>query len=117
MADQRNLNSKASITDITTEVENDQQENVMKLAQVHEMLAKMIHSTLHKDLQLSQKSTRWVTKMLYEGMKKGKSESVWGNHSDDRCNFMTMLYNILTIGESARVKNELAGLTHTQEIS
>jgi hypothetical protein len=48
----------------------------MKLTQAHEMLAKMIHSALHKDLQLPQKLTRWVMKMLYEEMKKGKSESV-----------------------------------------
>ncbi len=30
---------------------------------------------------------------------------------------MTLLDNILTIGDSARVKKELAGLTLTQEIS
>jgi hypothetical protein len=40
--------------------------SVMKLAQADEMLAKMIHSSLHKDLELSQKTTRWVTKMLCE---------------------------------------------------
>jgi hypothetical protein len=42
----------------------------MKLAQAHKMLAKMIPGALHKDLQLSQKSTLWVTKMLYEEMNK-----------------------------------------------
>jgi hypothetical protein len=47
-------------------------ERVSWLAQAHKMLAKIIHSYL----QLSEKSTRWVTKMLYEEMKKGKSESV-----------------------------------------
>jgi hypothetical protein len=76
VADPRNLAAKASITNTTAEVENDQQESVMKLVQDHEMLIKMIHSALHKDLQFSQKSTRWVTKMLYELMKKRKSESV-----------------------------------------
>jgi hypothetical protein len=76
VADPRNLNAKASITDITAEVKNDQQESVMKLTQAHEMFTKIIHSALHKDLQLSQKSTRWVTKMLYEDLKKGKGESV-----------------------------------------
>jgi hypothetical protein len=53
VADQRNLNAKDSITDITAVVENDRQENVMKLTQAHEMSANMIHGTLHKDLQLS----------------------------------------------------------------
>jgi hypothetical protein len=115
VANPRNLSAKASITDITAEVENDQQESVMKLAQAHEMLAKIIHSALHKDLQLLEKSTRWVTKMLYEEMKKGKSESVCGDQGDDRSNFLKILYSILTIGETARVKNELAGLTLTQE--
>ncbi len=70
MADQRNLNVKTSIADITAEVENDWQESDMKLAQAHEMLAKMIPVALHKDLQLSQKLTLWVTKMLYEEMNK-----------------------------------------------
>jgi hypothetical protein len=72
VADLRNLNAKDSITDITAEVENDQRESVMKLAQAHEKLANMIHSALHKNLQISQKSTRWVTKMLHDEMKKGK---------------------------------------------
>ncbi len=76
MANPRNLNSKASITNITTEVENDQRESVMKLAQAHKMLAKIIHSALHKYLQFSDKSTRWVTNMLYVEMKKVNSESV-----------------------------------------
>ncbi len=66
VADQRNLNAKASLADIAAEVENNWRESVMKLALAHEISAKMIHGALHKDLKLSQKSTRWVTKMLYE---------------------------------------------------
>jgi hypothetical protein len=45
VADPRNLHSKAFITNITAEVENDQRESVMKLAQAHEMLAKIITTT------------------------------------------------------------------------
>jgi hypothetical protein len=30
----------------------------------------MVHATLHKDLQLSKKSTSWVTKMLDDEIKK-----------------------------------------------
>jgi hypothetical protein len=37
VADQRNLNAKASIADITAEIENDQLENVRKLSQVNIM--------------------------------------------------------------------------------
>jgi hypothetical protein len=44
------------VADITTEVENDRLESGMKLAQAHDILAKMIHAILHKDLQLSKKS-------------------------------------------------------------
>jgi hypothetical protein len=63
--DQRNLNAKASIVNIAAEVENVQQESVMKLKS-----AKMVHATLHKDLQLSKKSVRWVTEMVYEEMQR-----------------------------------------------
>jgi hypothetical protein len=69
VADQRNLNPKASIADIAAEVENDQQESVMKLAQTHDRSAQTVHATLYKDLQLSKKSARWVTKTLYKTMK------------------------------------------------
>ncbi len=55
--------------------------------------------------------------MLYKEMKKGKKESVWGDHGDDCHNFLKILYTVLTIGETARVKNELASLTLTQETS
>jgi hypothetical protein len=63
--DQRNLNAKAFISNIAAEVENDRKESVMKL-----MSAKMVHATLHKDLQLSKKSAWWVTKMVYKEMQK-----------------------------------------------
>jgi hypothetical protein len=34
------------------------------------MSNKTVHGSLHKDLQLSKKSARWVTKLLEEEMKK-----------------------------------------------
>jgi hypothetical protein len=55
-----------------------------------------------------------VTKMLYEEMKKGKSESVWGDHGDDRRNFLKILYTILIIGETARAE-EWAGRPHPHQ--
>ncbi len=54
-ANQRSLNAKASIADITTEVENDQWESVRKLAQAHDISTQTVHGTLHNDLQLSKK--------------------------------------------------------------
>jgi hypothetical protein len=47
------IKKKSFIVDITAEVENDQEESVMKLAQPHAMSTKTLHATLHKDLQLS----------------------------------------------------------------
>jgi hypothetical protein len=52
VADQRNLNAKASITNITPEMENDWWESVRKLAQGYDVLAKIVHPSLHKDLKL-----------------------------------------------------------------
>ncbi len=50
--DQGNPNTKASITNVTAEVENDWQEIVMKLAQAHDVSAKTVHTSLHTDLKL-----------------------------------------------------------------
>jgi hypothetical protein len=50
-------------------VENDQQESVIKLAQAYDLSTKTFQSTLHKDLELSKKSARRVTKMVYYEMK------------------------------------------------
>jgi hypothetical protein len=57
-ADQRNLITKASIAGITAEVENDHRESVMKLAQDHNVSAKMVHGTLHSDQTALKKSAR-----------------------------------------------------------
>jgi hypothetical protein len=69
-ADQRDLTVKASIVDIPTEVENDWRKSVMKLAQAHDVSAKTVYATLHKDLQLEKKPAGWVTNMLYKETKK-----------------------------------------------
>jgi uncharacterized protein YdbL (DUF1318 family) len=46
------LNTKASLADIATEMENDWSESVRKLAQAHDVSTYTVHDTLHKDLQL-----------------------------------------------------------------
>jgi hypothetical protein len=56
-ADQGNLDTHASITDITSKVEYDWRDSVMKLAQAH-LSVKMVYTTIHKDLQLSKKSAK-----------------------------------------------------------
>jgi hypothetical protein len=53
VVDQRDLTATMSIADIAAEVENDHRESVMKLAQAHDVSAKTVHASLHKDLPLS----------------------------------------------------------------
>jgi hypothetical protein len=45
---QRNFTAKASIADIAAEKENDGRESVRKLAQAHEVSARMVHIALMK---------------------------------------------------------------------
>jgi hypothetical protein len=63
-ADQRNFNTKASIADMATELENDQRENVKKLAQASDVSARTIYATLMRTAELSKKSARWVIKVF-----------------------------------------------------
>jgi hypothetical protein len=60
-----------------------------ELAQAYSVSTKTVHATLHKDLQLSKKSARWVTKLLYEEMKK-EQLSVRSEHGNDRHGFFTI---------------------------
>jgi hypothetical protein len=77
------------------------------------VLTKTVQTTLHKDLQLSKKSTRWVTKR-YEEMKK------------DRLTMCKVIKAIITVGfltitfslwMSQKKMKELANLPFTQEAS
>jgi hypothetical protein len=61
-ADQRNLITKASTANMATEVENDQRENVRKLAQAHDVLARTVYAALMRTAKLSKKSARWLNK-------------------------------------------------------
>jgi hypothetical protein len=68
-ADQRNLIAKASIADIAAEVENDQREHVKKLAQAHDMSARIVYSVLMSMAKISKKSARCVNKQFSMEMK------------------------------------------------
>jgi hypothetical protein len=59
-ADQRKLTAKALIACSTTEVENDWRESVRKLAQAHDVSARMIYAALVRMAKLSKKSARCV---------------------------------------------------------
>ncbi len=69
-ADQRNLSTKASIANMAAEVENDRRENVRKLAQAHDVSARMIYAALRRTAKLPKKSARWVNKQSSLEMKK-----------------------------------------------
>jgi hypothetical protein len=69
-ADHRNLNTKASIADMAAELENDRRENVRKLAQALDVLAKTVYAALMRTAKLSKKSARWVKKRFFLEMKK-----------------------------------------------
>ena len=57
-ADQRNLNTKASIADMAAELENDRRENVRKLAQALDVSAKTVYAPLMRTAKLSKKSVK-----------------------------------------------------------
>ncbi len=69
-ADQRNLITKASIADIAAQGENDQQENVRKLAQAYDVSARMVYAALMRTANLSKRSARCVNKWFSMEMKK-----------------------------------------------
>ncbi len=68
-ADQRNLNTKASITKMAAEVENDRREIVRKLAQAHDVSARTVYAALMRKVT-SKKLARWVNKQSSLEMKK-----------------------------------------------
>ncbi len=117
MVGQRHLNTKASISLINAEVENDQWESDSSVAQAYGMSPEMVSATLLKDLSLSNKSARELTKLLDMNMKKGASQDVPSVHSDNHHYFFTILDTILTVRELVRVKSKLAGLTLTKGTS
>jgi hypothetical protein len=65
-------------------------------------------SCFNENLQLSKKLARWVTQMALLGDKEGAIQDMRGRHSHGRRGSLTFLDNILTVGESAGVK-ERAG--------
>jgi hypothetical protein len=68
--DQRNLITKASIADIAAEGKNDRRENVRKLAQAHDVSARMVYAALMRTAKLSKRSARCVNKWFSMEMKK-----------------------------------------------
>jgi hypothetical protein len=76
VANQRNLNTKASIVDMAAELENDRRENVTKLSQTHDVSARTVYAALMRMAKLSKKSARWVKKRFFLGDKEGAIQDV-----------------------------------------
>jgi hypothetical protein len=55
VADQRNLITKASITNMAAKVENDLRERVRNLAQAHNVSARTVYAALMRTTKLSKK--------------------------------------------------------------
>ncbi len=75
MADQRNLNTKASIANMAAELVNDQLKNVRKLAQALDVSARTVYPALMRTEKLSKKSARWVKKKRFS--LEMKKEQFW----------------------------------------
>jgi hypothetical protein len=82
----------------------------MKLNQGHDVSTKTIYTTLNKDLQLS-KSQPDVWNAL-QGDEEVVIENMRGSHGNDCRVFLTILDNVLTVGESA-VSEEQAFWPHS----
>jgi hypothetical protein len=71
VADQRNLNTKASIADMGAELENDRQENVTKLSQARDVSARTVYDALMRTANLSKKSAQVGEKTVFLGDEEG----------------------------------------------
>jgi hypothetical protein len=68
--DQRKFTARALFADGTAEVENDWRESVRKLAQAHDVTARMVYAALMIMAKLLKKSARCVNKWFSLEMKK-----------------------------------------------
>ncbi len=75
-ADQRKLTARALIADSAAEVENDWRESVKKLAQAHDVSARMVEAALMRTAKLLKKSARCVNKWFSLEMKKEQFRTV-----------------------------------------
>jgi hypothetical protein len=55
---------------MAAELENDRRENVRKLAQALDVMARTVYAALVRTAKLSKKSARWVKKRFFLKMKK-----------------------------------------------
>ncbi len=80
-ADQRHLKAKAFVPNIAGKVEYRPARDCQEICSCPWHITKMVHATLHKDMKLSKKSARWVSKLMDEEMKKEVSQDMRGIRS------------------------------------
>ncbi len=103
-ANQRFLNAKASIADITTEVENDRWESVRKLAQAPDVSTS---AALKKVGQLSDQNGLLRFATIWRRSDSGQQNVC----NDERHRFLTISDNVLNVVEKAGCE-ERAGQPH-----
>jgi hypothetical protein len=103
---QRHLNPKnrirtaSIIAAVTASVEQDRCQSVKSLAAAHEVSMYTIHSILHKDLGLENKSARWLPKLLSEEQKEERVRTCRAFIAAIQRRSMAMLQNIVTMDET-----------------
>ncbi len=80
-ADRRHLKAKAFVPNIAGKVEYRPARDCQEICSGPWHITKMVHATLHKDMKLSKKSARWVSKLMDEEMKKEVSQDMRGIRS------------------------------------
>jgi hypothetical protein len=68
--DHRKFTANASIADMAAEIENDRWESVRKLAQNHDVSARMVHGALRITWSSQRSRPRWAAKRFSFEMKK-----------------------------------------------
>ncbi len=68
----KQLRNQVFIANITDESESDSHVSVRKFPRAHSVSTETIHVMLQKDLNLTNKSARWVLKLPNDDMKKSK---------------------------------------------
>jgi hypothetical protein len=82
---------------MAAELENEQRENVTKLSQAHDVLARTVYAALMRTAKLSKKSARWVKKQFSLEMKQERfrtceeAEAMAGRYS------LTVSDSVLTL--------------------
>lgn len=97
----RKIRQPAFIADVATAINGNRRLTVRKLASTYGVSNNTIHNTLHKDLNLSKKSARWVPKLLTDDMKLERKRTSEALLAMVRRRSKAVLDNIVTMDESA----------------